>query len=124
MELIERAARIVLGRLEKLTAEGSADAIALTLETQGVTGVRKHENACAVAVYLSNALDEELGAEHAVRIRVPATHHVKLRTPCADFTSVSYIGTTDNPMRDMIEHPINQFIAGFDNGEYPNLVRE
>lgn len=123
MELIERAARIVKGRLEKLTAEGSADAIALALEAQGVKGMRQFENSCAVAVYLRNALDEELGANW-VQVRVPATHRVKLLAEGGDFTTVSYIGTTDNPMRDMIEHPINQFIAGFDKGDYPALVLE
>lgn len=119
MELIERAARIVLGQLEKLTAEGSADAIALTLEAQGVTGVRKHENTCAVAVYLSNALDEELGTEQ-VRVRVPGSHHVRLRALGGDNTSVGYVA----PGSQEGESVINQFIAGFDNGEYPNLVRE
>ena len=119
MELMERAVAAVKARLDKLTAEGSADAIADVMEMRSVKAVCVNASRCALAVDLERAIGEELGtAHHPFTVSVPFAAYVSIHALNIGTANVEYV----DPLGQVYDHPINQFIWAFDKKTYPNLI--
>lgn len=115
LTLIEQAARIVKGRLDKLLTLGTADAIALELQALNVKAVCGSASRCAIAVDLMNTLTAEFGPDHSMALSVPANSSVKVYSmlPHCEATSVRYGGEANI---------IEDFIMRFDKAQYPELI--
>lgn len=111
LPVIEQAARIVHGELEKLAAEGSAEAIALALRAKKIKARRGDNRACAIALDLQMALNEELGEEHGVTVSVNGGPSAHLTWGAHESTSVRGV-----------DHTMRIFIHDFDGNKYPELV--
>lgn len=95
-DAVEKSAR-VSEALEKLAAEGSADAIALRLQAEGVTGVVGLTTRCAVANWLFR--------ETGMVVGVSACLWKTLGAPAASPPAL-----------------VADFILAFDQGDYPALI--
>jgi len=123
-EALQRAARIVTERLDKLATEGSADAIAEVMRAENIRALRGNKGKCALAVDLTRAVDAELGEGHGIRIRVPGGTVVYLVRPSEE-TFVRYNDIpTSMTGAGMDLGLINEFIFKFDSNAYPYLVSD
>jgi hypothetical protein len=92
----------------------SADVVAESLQAAGVNGVRQNNRSCAVARYV----DVLMGADP--RIRSVAVGHCALQISVAappDFRPAGRLLV-------QLPKPVRQFVAAFDAGQYPMIVRE
>jgi hypothetical protein len=89
--------------LDKLTAQGSADQIALFLEQQKITGFPSSGTSCAIAQYLRH----EMPLDYSVAVG-------------AEFAAVSRQGYENVTVR--LSEPVAQFVNHFDSQCYPNLL--
>jgi hypothetical protein len=92
----------------------SADGVAESLRAAGVNGVRQNNRSCAVALYVHALMGSD------PRIRSVAVGH------CALQISVSAPPEFRPAGRLLVQlpKPVRQFVAAFDAGQYPMIVRE
>lgn len=88
--------------------------VAATLHQAGIRAVPKHPDSCAVAMYLGAVL----GADSRIQSVTVGSNCLKAATLQA--TPFYFYGTMLIP----VPKPVGQFIAAFDEGLYPELVRE
>lgn len=96
--------------VNKLRTQGSSDQIAVLFEAEQVRGVRKRASLCPVANYIRRETGQDVRA-HPLMITVITDGRGKhLR-----FAPIVSVGPRD---------PVGQFMARFDEGDYPELVVE
>lgn len=122
LTLMEQAQLVVGNRLDKLESEGSADAIALALEGQMIRAHCGEPSLCAVALYLTLALNDELGLDHGLEIEVAASDRIGILETDAYNQVTDRVHVVYDKDGDDVEHVINQFIIKFDQKKYPNLI--
>jgi hypothetical protein len=88
--------------------------VAATLHRAGIRAVPKHPDSCAVAMYLGAIL----GADSRIQSVTVGSNCLKAATMSA--TPFYFYGTMLIP----VPKAVGQFIAAFDEGLYPELVRE
>lgn len=115
-EELKQAALAVRDRVEKLSTAGSADLIALELESRQVKAVCENPYACAIAEDLNRVL-KELGVYYRWEVYVAGDGTVQLQDS-VNFVSIAQIvySTEDEA------HPLSEFITNFDYARYPNLI--
>lgn len=96
--------------VDKLITIGSAEQIALFFEEQGIKGEVASSSSCAIAEYVKLATGEGL------------VHSFWGQVTVCDPIEGSSAGTT----RERVSHEsvlLDNFMAKFDNGCYPNLIK-
>ncbi len=88
--------------------------VATTLQRVGIRGVPKNPEGCAVALYLGAVLGSDS------RVQSVAVGSNCLKASTTPSTPFYFHGTMLVP----VPKPVGQFIAAFDDGRYPELVRE
>lgn len=127
MTLLDRAHLIVADRVEKMIAEGTADQIALKFQEKGIKAVCHSPTRCAIAVYLQQELDAELGVHLNLLVDVPGGAEMDIIMVC-EVEPVEY--TTERgqwPRRDsravwFTKGILGKFADNFDYKRYPELV--
>jgi hypothetical protein len=92
----------------------SADGVAESLRTAGVNGVRQNNRSCAVALYVQALMGSD------PRIRSVAVGHCALQISVAAPPEFRPAGR----LLVQLPKPVRQFVAAFDAGRYPMVVRE
>lgn len=101
---------------DKLASFGSADAIALHFESEGIVGQPHHAYRCAVSSYITAVMGQPVGV---------CSTYLRLR----DTPDKVELANTEVPIN--VEgyaypeyKPIVDFIFGFDRKQYPHLIAE
>ncbi len=92
----------------------SADEVAESLWTAGVNGVRQNNRSCAVALYMHALMGSD------PRIRSVAVGHCALQISVAAPPEFRPAGR----LLVQLPKPVRQFVAAFDAGQYPMMVRD
>lgn len=93
---------------------GSPHEVAATLHRAGIRAVPKQPDACAVAMYLGAVL----GADSRIQSVTVGSNCLKAAT--RQTAPFYFYGTMLIP----VPKAVGQFIAAFDDGRYPELIRE
>ncbi len=92
----------------------SPDEVAASLQAAGVEGVRKDNRSCAVALYLS----AQMGSE--AEVRSVTVGHCSMQ--------ITLVAPRDSRpagrLHIQLPKPVRRFVAAFDAGQYPTIVRE
>jgi hypothetical protein len=88
--------------------------VAASLQRAGIRGVPRNPGGCAIALYLGAVL----GTDSRIQSVTVGTNCLKAST--LQSTPFYFYGTMLVP----VPKPVGQFIAAFDEGCYPELVRE
>ncbi len=109
---------IPLRRLKRQTSSllselgRSPDEVAASLHAFGVEGVPKDNRSCAVALYLS----AQMGSE--AEVRSITVGHCSMQ-----ITLVARDARPAGRLHIQLPKPVRRFVAAFDAGQYPTIVR-